>query len=93
MRKIISQLCRHSQHNYEIKELLGKLHHPTDTFLVKTLFTEFLLQLSRNLRDNLFSVFSAFIPKGFTIDTLANMPTRSQYSRASQRSKNKSATR
>ncbi len=68
------QLCRKLRDNLEIGETSCELHHPTDTFLIKSLCSKFFLQLSRHLRDNLLSIGGTLVPKHFSIDTFADMP-------------------
>ena len=68
------QFSRQLRDNLLFWEHGRKLHHSTNALFIKTFLPIFLLQLSRNLRDNLLTILSTLVSKHFSIDTLANMP-------------------
>lgn len=67
-------MSRSLRNNLFVSEKIRKLHHSSDTFVIKSFLSVLLLQLSRHLRDNLLSILRTLAPKYISVNTLTNMP-------------------
>ena len=67
-------MSRSLRNNLFVSEKIRKLHHSSDTFVIKSFLSVLLLQLSRHLRDNLLSILRTLAPKYISVNALTNMP-------------------